>query len=177
MAITFTLQFDLPGFDKRISNLSKTIQVNVFKALQQGMELTVGVAQTKYMTGPRPEKLAVVTGLLRSSVKAGAYLGGEEGAFATGVLTAGQSGTIKYAAIHEYGGTTPPHSIVAKNVRNLKFFWKKKGIWFLGPRVNHPGSVIPARPYLMPAMKETARPGGIIDMMIRKAIDNAFKES
>ena len=49
-----------------------------------------------------------------------------------------------YAAIHQLGGTTPAHVIRPKN--------KKALAWPGGPgprgKVNHPGSKIPARPYL-----------------------------
>lgn len=49
---------------------------------------------------------------------------------------------VKYAAIHQFGGQTKPHVIRAKN---------KKALFFGGhfaKSVNHPGSKIPARPFL-----------------------------
>lgn len=48
----------------------------------------------------------------------------------------------KYAAIHQLGGRTPAHVIRAK---------KKKALFFTGrfaKKVNHPGSNIPARPFI-----------------------------
>lgn len=48
----------------------------------------------------------------------------------------------KYAAIHQFGGTTRAHVIRAKKGKALKFggrFYRK---------VNHPGSKIPARPFI-----------------------------
>ncbi len=52
---------------------------------------------------------------------------------------------VKYAAIHQFGGKTKPHIIEAR---------KKGGLWWPGARhpvrsVNHPGSNIPARPFLV----------------------------
>lgn len=52
---------------------------------------------------------------------------------------------VKYAAIHQFGGKTKPHVIKPKN---------KKSIFFPGAAhpvkmVNHPGSHIPARPFLV----------------------------
>ncbi len=49
-----------------------------------------------------------------------------------------------HAAIHQFGGTTRPHVIKAKS---------KKGLYWPGAshpvrQVNHPGSTIPARPFL-----------------------------
>jgi len=76
--------------------------------------------------------------------------GGSEGIHrvtVTGTNIEGEKGTIvPYGAIHEYGGTTKPHVIVPKRASVLSFggrFYKK---------VNHPGSNIPARPYLTPAL-------------------------
>ncbi|MEQ1774605.1 MAG: phage virion morphogenesis protein [Burkholderiales bacterium] len=47
-----------------------------------------------------------------------------------------------YAAIHQFGGKTKPHVIRARRKKALAF----GGI--MRKSVNHPGSVIPARPYL-----------------------------
>ena len=49
----------------------------------------------------------------------------------------------KYAQIHQLGGTTRPHVIMARNKKALAFGGK------VVKKVNHPGSVIPARPFLM----------------------------
>jgi hypothetical protein len=40
---------------------------------------------------------------------------------------------------------TKPHSIDAKNVPNLVFFWQREGRVFVGPHVDHPGSQPPAK--------------------------------
>ena len=172
---SFQIKFRLPPNADAISKLPALIQANVFKALQQGMTLAASISQTKYLTGPRPSKLGVVTGMLRASVKGGAYLGGGPGVFAMGVLKAGWFGaSMKYAAIHEYGGTTPPHTIIPRTKTVLKFFWKKANMWRYAKRIYHPGSVIPARPYLLPAMMDVQP---IIENMIQTAIDRAFKDS
>lgn len=62
------------------------------------------------------------------------------GATAHGV-TVGFGQGVDYAAAIELGAE--PHVIEASNVENLKFYWKRKGVQFYGPRVNHPGN----RPY------------------------------
>jgi len=76
--------------------------------------------------------------------------GGSEGIHrvtVTGTNIEGEKGTsVPYGAIQEHGGTTKPHVIVPKRASVLSFggrFYKK---------VNHPGSVIPPRPYLTPAL-------------------------
>lgn len=54
-----------------------------------------------------------------------------------------QVGTnVVYARIHQLGGRTRPHVIVARRAKALAF----GGIF--RKSVNHPGSVIPARPFL-----------------------------
>lgn len=58
-------------------------------------------------------------------------------------------GTNKvYAAIHQFGGRTKPHVIRPKNKRALSF----GGI--VVRQVNHPGSNIPARPFLLLAPRD-----------------------
>lgn len=54
-----------------------------------------------------------------------------------------QAGTnVVYAAIHQFGGQTAPHTIVAKYAKALA--WPGG----FAKSVNHPGSKIPARPFL-----------------------------
>jgi len=56
----------------------------------------------------------------------------------------------KYAAIHQFGGKTRPHEIRARNGKALKFFPGGAGSQpVLRKAVKHPGSVIPARPFLV----------------------------
>ena len=50
---------------------------------------------------------------------------------------------VVYAAIHQFGGQTKPHVIRAKNAKALAL----PGLGFR-KSVNHPGSKIPARPFL-----------------------------
>ncbi len=57
------------------------------------------------------------------------------------------TGPQKYAAIHQFGGTTAPHEIKAKNRRALQF--TVGGVTLYRKKVNHPGSNIPARPYML----------------------------
>jgi hypothetical protein len=73
-------------------------------------------------------------------------------AYVTG-LKAG-SPNVKHARIQELGGTTRPHLITVKRARFLVFYWKKVGAKVAFVRVNHPGSKIPAKPYLRPAIEK-----------------------
>lgn len=49
---------------------------------------------------------------------------------------------VKYAAIHQFGGKTRPHVIRPRNKKALAFGGR------VVKQVNHPGSTIPARPFL-----------------------------
>lgn len=60
----------------------------------------------------------------------------------TGQLLVGSN--VIYAAIHQFGGKTKPHTIRPRNKKAL--FWA--GASHPMKAVNHPGSVIPARPVL-----------------------------
>lgn len=53
----------------------------------------------------------------------------------------------KYARIHNFGGTTKPHEIKARNFKSLKFNWKGDTAHYR--MVHHPGSNIPARPFMV----------------------------
>lgn len=57
------------------------------------------------------------------------------------------TGKQKYAAILHFGGKTPAHEIWYKNKRALSFMWH--GVPAIYGKVNHPGSKIPARPYML----------------------------
>lgn len=53
----------------------------------------------------------------------------------------------EYAAIHQFGGRTPPRTIRPRFGRALRFRGRG-GRTVYAAAVQHPGSVIPARPYL-----------------------------
>lgn len=76
-----------------------------------------------------------------------------------------QSGDVKYGRIHEKGGTTKPHVIEAKKGKALAFL--VGGKMAFARRVNHPGSKIPARPFMAPSLAEHAEE---ISMGLKRAI-------
>jgi phage gpG-like protein len=59
-------------------------------------------------------------------------------------------GDVKYAAIQELGGHTPAHDIAPNKARALAFIVGGRRVF--ARIVHHPGSTIPARPYLRPAL-------------------------
>ena len=60
------------------------------------------------------------------------------------------SAGVPYAAIQEHGGRTPAHDIVP--VKALALAFAGLGGTVFARRVHHPGSTIPARPYLGSAL-------------------------
>jgi hypothetical protein len=73
------------------------------------------------------------TGRLLSSIKASpAKPDGRERFIST------VKASTPYAAHVEYG--TRPHVIHARRAPNLKFFWERLGVLFIGKKVNHPGT-------------------------------------
>jgi phage gpG-like protein len=61
---------------------------------------------------------------------------------------------IKYAAIHEYGGTIPPHQIVPDKAKALAFL--VGGKLAFAARVNLPASAMPERSYMRSSLAEMA---------------------
>jgi phage gpG-like protein len=66
----------------------------------------------------------------------------------------GPSGDIKYAAIHEFGGTIPPHEIVPNKSKALAFAVAGKAAF--AKRVNLPAVTMPERSYLRSSLAEMA---------------------
>jgi phage gpG-like protein len=62
------------------------------------------------------------------------------------------SPNVKYAAIHEYGGTIPPHQIVPDKAKALAFLVGGKQIF--AARVNLPAIAMPERSYMRSSLAE-----------------------
>jgi phage gpG-like protein len=74
---------------------------------------------------------------------------------ATGVaVTVGTNGDVKYAAIHEFGGTIPPHQIVPEKAKALAFAIGGKQVFTA--RVQIPAVTMPERSYLRVSLAEMA---------------------
>jgi len=56
------------------------------------------------------------------------------------------SGDVKYAAIHEFGGTIPPHQIVPDKAKALAFLVGGKQAF--AARVQLPAATMPERSYM-----------------------------
>ncbi len=80
---------------------------------------------------------------------------------------------VPYAAIQEYGGTTPPHVILPKNGKVLAFEGRN-GMVF-ARRVNHPGSRIPEQSYARLALTQLlSQFEGGIRQVVSDGVGDAF---
>jgi phage gpG-like protein len=64
----------------------------------------------------------------------------------------GSAGDVKYAGLHEYGGTTAAHVIEPSKAQALAFVLDGKQAFF--KRVHHPGSRMPERSYLRSSLDD-----------------------
>lgn len=82
--------------------------------------------------------------------------------------TAGVGSNKVYAAIHQLGGQTKPHEIKPKNKKALAFNGR------VVKKVNHPGSKIPARPYLPIDGASNLQPQAVAAIM---SVTNVYLQS
>ena len=158
-------------FDK-LPDALKSAAADVFRNAAQRirsvLSLVANEATTKFMiqtsanqrsklTRPDvpvdPERLTWRTGALALSIQRGDPGADLPRVELDGERLVGVVGTTKpYAAIHEFGGRTAAHTIRARQAKALHFVLDGKDVF--AKSVNHPGSVIPARPFLRPAIED-----------------------
>lgn len=135
--------------DKR--PLMRSVAGIMFRAVEDNFEqegrpkwkdLTPATKLSRYKQGTWPGKILQRSGGLAASIQQ--QFNSNEAIVGTNKV---------YAAIHQFGGRTKPHVIRAKTKRALSF----GGI--VVRQVNHPGSNIPARPFLR------LTPGDLRDIM------------
>lgn len=119
--------------------LSRELEARLQQALKKSGALVAGEARRIVYKGHAAGHLKGDSGRLRQSIMY--ELHGSAAHVGTNVV---------YARIHELGGSTGAHVIVPKKARALRF--EVGGNTVFAMRVNHPGSQIPARPYLQPAL-------------------------
>jgi len=69
-------------------------------------------------------------------------------------VTIAINGDVKYAAIHEFGGTIPPHEIAPDKAKALAFAVGGKQLF--AARVNLPAVTMPERSYMRSSLAEMA---------------------
>lgn len=125
--------------ESRLDDYRKNLSSQIFRALT--------VLEAEILQNIRSKSgLKVRSGSLLNSIGASKKVYEDNGQV---VGEIGPQG-IPYAAIHEFGGKTAAHRIEARNAKVLAF--QMGGEQVFAKFVNHPGSNIPARPYLRPAL-------------------------
>lgn len=114
-----------------------------------GLE-AVSIAKTKYLTGPRPEKIGVVGGRLRSSIATKTVQDGN-------IISTTIGSNLIYAAIHELGGITHPNLTDKMRKFAWAMFYQSKDEKWKGMALSKKQKLtinIKARPYIRPGMEE-----------------------
>lgn len=104
------------------------------------------------------QKAPIQTGRLKRSITAGRPYTASDGSRMIDIGT-----NVVYARIQEFGGKIPAHTISPRVKQALAFGWPGApsglspgtGGKFVFRSVNHPGAIIPAQPYLRPAISES----------------------
>lgn len=149
MKLTVSLKGD-KELIARLSKMSEVVQASLYQKMQT-LTLMVEALVKKKLSGPvlkvgtnRPGHTG---GQLRSSIDRKIEM--------TGIAVYGtvfSSGDVKYAAIHEFGGKTSAHLIIAKRASVLAY--TKNGDQRFARYVHHPGSAIPERSYMRSSLKD-----------------------
>ena len=132
---------------KNLDTFKAKLQGGLFKTADEWGADTVGHIQEGYLSGPRGEKLGVVTGRLRSSIR---HRVRED----SSTLSVSFGTDVPYGPIHEMGGKTPPRVIQPKDKGGVLSFLIG-GRRVFAKSVTHPGSNIPARPFMRPGITDT----------------------
>jgi phage gpG-like protein len=91
--------FNLKVKKVKFPKFGKKYEDRLLDIMQAFVQSSVGTSKKEYLSGPRPEKLGVVTGRLRSSIMGRTRKSGK-----SVIGTIGSR--VVYAPIHEFGGFT-----------------------------------------------------------------------
>lgn len=153
MAVTYTPSQAADRLKQFAFAVEQIITADFVKALVEARRLATEVYMVRGPKNapPRPDKLTRRSGRLARSVKilrvrrvGKAWIGG---------LEAGNA-NVQYAG-HEYGMKTGPH--VINPLRGRVLSWRGPSGPVFARRVNHPGSNIPARPYIRPSLTDVVK--------------------
>jgi len=100
------------------------------------------------------QKLAGTVLNARTGALAGSIIATIDVSAANVSVSIATSGDVKYAAIHEFGGTIPPHEIVPDKAKALAFAIGGKQVF--AARVNLPSVAMPERSYMRSSLAEMA---------------------
>lgn len=138
------------------------------KKVSAALGVDAGLLLAGMLVAQRAQNLAPIdTGRLKRSITRGKPYNSRRGR----AIDVGTN--VEYARIQEFGGTTPPHEITPR-VKKALAFPGPSGETFVVKSAQHPGSVIPAQPYLRPAISQSRRE--VVTLIVRSAV-TAMKKS
>lgn len=152
--IRIDVNIDTSDLETAISRLREAVQ-DTTPIMRRCAGVLAGAAEDAFaeeadpVTGAKWQPLAASTAAARAEAGHAGKILQLTGSLASSLerdfgRTYAVVGTAKpYAAAHQFGATTKPYAIRARNGKALKI----PGVGFRRS-VNHPGSVIPARPFL-----------------------------
>lgn len=141
------LRVDVTG-DQAALERMQGLPAEIRLALQRKMALlTMRLYRHIILSKLSGQVLRTITGRLKRSVAFRTEDDGER--IVSEVYT---DGTAPYDAIHEYGGKTAAHDIVAVKAQALSFLRDGKRVFYR--RVHHPGSQMPERSYMRSALDD-----------------------
>lgn len=157
------IRITVKGDAEVMAKLRQISKSGMARAMQRAMSTSVMKVYRRAAINLTGTVLNVQSGRLRQSLSTSVASDGTSASIGT---------NVEYAAIHEFGGRTPPHEIRPRSAKALRFVTPG----FIGPMqltkkgtlsrrassgvtfakvVRHPGSVMPARPYLRPALQDS----------------------
>jgi hypothetical protein len=173
----------LKEFEQMMRKSVERMDMAIARSLRDSMRLAKDLSRSRYMEpkgldpiedppNPPPGPLAIRTGALARTLKIippkkiGTY------EWRSG-LQAGSS-RVAYAGAHEKGVVTSPHMIWPVKAKVLSWINPDSGERVFRHSVAHPGSDIPARPYMTPAIKD-ANPVHRAIQAVRLALSNMLR--
>jgi hypothetical protein len=155
----------------KIQRLADTMHGQLVQAVSKAVKDAEGISKRNFLSGqnyhgkknPTPGPVGVLgwkSGHLKGSIGSRVE---EAGRIIRGILSAGP---LPYARAHEEGVTTRPHTI--KPRRGGVLHWVKGGVDMFARSVKHPGSKIPKRSYLTPALEA-------VTDRLKMAMEDIFK--
>lgn len=154
---------DIDALDEQFAAFPTTLQLAL---LDKANDLSQALLQRVRDGALAGEVLQSRSGALAASLVAELTSG------ADAIVASLASVDVKYAAIQEYGGTTPPHEILPSKGAALAFL--SGGHLQFARRIEHPGSVIPERSYLRSTLADMSDE---IASTFADAADGAWSQS
>ena len=139
------MDIDITGLQALLERLQQT-GVNASPLMRRLADIMQDAVEENFAQQGRPRWLGLAPSTLVR--RRGGMILQDTGRLASSITgysdahTATVGTNLAYAAIHQFGGKTRPHVIRPRNGKALRFNGR------FAKQVNHPGSVIPARPFL-----------------------------